>query len=76
MECSVIYCSVFENICGFMTSENTMKADVSICDDQAEYYLEEGCFINELSNSENDAEVSIARARVACGGQTRWHHKY
>ena len=39
----------------------------------AEYYFEEGCFITELSNSEQDPAVSVARARVPAGGTTRWH---
>lgn len=40
---------------------------------QAEYYFVEGCHINELSNTPDDAAVSIARARVAPGVATRWH---
>ena len=40
---------------------------------QKEYYFEEGCFINELSNSLDDADVSIARARVESGKTTKWH---
>lgn len=39
----------------------------------AEFYTPERCFINELSNSDADPEVSIARARVAAGVTTRWH---
>jgi len=39
-----------------------------------EYYFEEGCFINELSNGPDDPEVSIARARVESGKLTRWHY--
>ena len=38
-----------------------------------EYYSDELCYINELSNSALDTEVSIARARVAPGITTRWH---
>jgi len=38
-----------------------------------EYYFVEGCFITELSNSEADPDVSIARARVEPGVTTRWH---
>src|SRR3990167_3749777 len=38
-----------------------------------EYFFDEGCFINELSNSSDDAAVSIAQARVAVGNTTRWH---
>lgn len=38
-----------------------------------EYFFDEGCFINELSNSDADTAVSIAQARVAVGNTTRWH---
>ena len=38
-----------------------------------EYYFKEGCFIIEVSNSDHDDAVSIARARVSSGGQTTWH---
>jgi mannose-6-phosphate isomerase-like protein (cupin superfamily) len=38
-----------------------------------EFYTSEGCFITEVSNSPDDPEVSIARARVEPGMTTRWH---
>lgn len=38
-----------------------------------EFYISEGCHIIELSNSKDDSEVSIARARVESGVTTRWH---
>lgn len=38
-----------------------------------EYYFEEGCHITETSNSSDDEDVSIARARVEAGQQTKWH---
>ncbi|MDX1733492.1 MAG: cupin domain-containing protein [Halioglobus sp.] len=50
-----------------------MKANISIYDPAGEYFFEEGCFINELSNSDADPAVSIAQARVAPGQKTRWH---
>lgn len=50
-----------------------MTASVKKFDPRAEYYFEEGCFINELSNSGDDSEVSIARARVEPGQTTKWH---
>lgn len=40
---------------------------------QAEYYFEEGCHINELSNSADDGAVSLALARVTPGVATHWH---
>jgi hypothetical protein len=39
----------------------------------SEYYTEERCYITELSNTPNDPDVSIARARVLPGVTTRWH---
>lgn len=38
-----------------------------------EYYIDEGCYITEISNSEDDPGVSIARARVELGVTTRLH---
>ena len=39
----------------------------------AEFYTPEKCYITELSNTPDDPDVSIARARVAPGVTTRWH---
>jgi mannose-6-phosphate isomerase-like protein (cupin superfamily) len=49
--------------------------DVSILkvNENAEYDTDELCYINELSNTPNDPDVSIARARVQAGVTTRWH---
>ena len=38
-----------------------------------ELHTPEGCFILELSNTADDPDCSIARARVAPGATTRWH---
>ena len=38
-----------------------------------EYWFEEGCHIQEIGNTGDDPDVSIARARVEPGGRTRWH---
>ena len=38
-----------------------------------EYFFEEGCYITELSNTLEDSELSIAKARVKPGETTRWH---
>ena len=38
-----------------------------------EYFFDEGCHILELSNSDDDPDVSIARARVEPGVTTRLH---
>lgn len=44
------------------------KADLS-----NEYYFDEGCFICELSNSDSDPNLSIAKARVEPGVTTKLH---
>ena len=38
-----------------------------------EFYASEKCYITELSNTPDDPDVSIARARVEPGVTTRWH---
>ncbi len=38
-----------------------------------EYYTSERCYILEISNSRDDENVSIARARVPSGVTTTWH---
>jgi mannose-6-phosphate isomerase-like protein (cupin superfamily) len=50
-----------------------MKEAILRSNPAAEFFTPELCFINELSNSANDSELSIARARVAAGVTTRWH---
>lgn len=50
-----------------------MHEQIRSMDPAAEFFTEEGCFILELSNSDADPDVSIARARVRSGVTTRWH---
>lgn len=50
-----------------------MQAAVVRDDPSREYWFEEGCFITELLNTQDDPAASIARARVPAGGVTRWH---
>ena len=38
-----------------------------------EFYTAEKCYITELSNTPNDPDVSIAKAKVEPGVTTRWH---
>ncbi len=40
---------------------------------QSEFFISEGCYINEISNSEEDPGLSIARARVEPGVTTKLH---
>ena len=42
-------------------------------DQASEYYFREGCFITELSNTDEDPELSVAHVRVEPGETTRWH---
>lgn len=39
-----------------------------------EFYTPEKCYITELSNTEDDPDVSIAKARVLPGVTTHWHY--
>ena len=50
-----------------------MNEAIRRIDPDAEFYTTEKCYIIELSNTPDDPEVSIARARVAPGITTRWH---
>ena len=50
-----------------------MKPSIRRFDPATEFLTEERCFIVEVSNSSDDPELSIARARVAPGVATRWH---
>lgn len=50
-----------------------MKADIINPDLDSEFYTSERCYIVELSNSEDDPDVSIARVRVEPGVTTQWH---
>lgn len=51
-----------------------MKSCIHKYDINREYFFQEGCFITELSNTPDDLEVSIARARVEPGKTTKWHY--
>ncbi len=50
-----------------------MKGTINLQNLNDEYYTPEKCFITELSNTENDPDASIARARVEPGVTTQWH---
>jgi mannose-6-phosphate isomerase-like protein (cupin superfamily) len=50
-----------------------VKEAIRRIDLSKEFYTPEGCYIIELSNTPDDADASIARARVAPGVTTRWH---
>jgi mannose-6-phosphate isomerase-like protein (cupin superfamily) len=50
-----------------------MKKEIRLMNPDLEYYTPELCYINELSNSANDPDASIACARVQPGVATRWH---
>ena len=50
-----------------------MKECIKHHDQSTEFWTAEQCHIIESSNSSDDSDVSIARARVAPGVTTRWH---
>ena len=50
-----------------------MQAAIARHDSGEEFYTQEQCYIVESSNSPDDPDASIARARVAPGVTTRWH---
>lgn len=56
-----------------ISKETISKETVRHYDADGEFFIEEGCHINELSNDEYDGELSIARARVMPGVSTHWH---
>lgn len=50
-----------------------MDTSIRKHDSGSEYFIDEQCYITELSNSQQDPAVSIARVRVQPGVTTRWH---
>jgi mannose-6-phosphate isomerase-like protein (cupin superfamily) len=50
-----------------------MKPAILRFEIEREYFTDERCHINELSNHDGDADVSVAQARVAPGVRTRLH---
>jgi mannose-6-phosphate isomerase-like protein (cupin superfamily) len=50
-----------------------MKAAIEPQNLGNEFHTPEECYIIELSNTPDDPDVSIARARVEPGVSTRWH---
>ena len=50
-----------------------MTSTIRKVNPRLEYYFAEGCHILELSNSTDDPDLSIARARVRPGVTTRLH---
>ena len=50
-----------------------MKATIKQQKLSCEFLTPENCYITELSNTSDDPEVSIARARVLPGVTTNWH---
>ncbi len=50
-----------------------MKETIKKQNLKTEFYIAEKCYITELSNSPDDSDLSIARARVEPGVTTRMH---
>jgi mannose-6-phosphate isomerase-like protein (cupin superfamily) len=53
--------------------QTEMKEAVKRINLGTEFYTPENCHIIELSNTPEDQDASIARARVKPGVTTRWH---
>ena len=56
-----------------MTHSTETKATISHTELDQEFWTDERCHIIEIANSDNDPDVSIARARVEPGVTTAWH---
>jgi mannose-6-phosphate isomerase-like protein (cupin superfamily) len=56
-----------------VSEKKAMRAQIIKTPENEEYFFEEGCFILELSNTAQDPQLSIARARVKTGMSTRLH---
>lgn len=50
-----------------------MKATIKHQNLSEEFFTDEKCYITELSNTADDPEASIARARLKPGVTTNWH---
>ena len=50
-----------------------MKPSIRHPDADSEFFTEERCHILELSNTPEDPDCSVARARVEPGVTTQWH---
>jgi mannose-6-phosphate isomerase-like protein (cupin superfamily) len=50
-----------------------MKETIKQQNLKEEFYTSEKCYVTKLSNTPEDPDVSIARARVESGVTTRWH---
>lgn len=50
-----------------------MKATIKHQNLSKEFFTDEKCYITELSNTADDPEASIARARLKPGVTTNWH---
>ncbi|MGJ3237153.1 MAG: cupin domain-containing protein [Anaerolineae bacterium] len=50
-----------------------MQEEIHKYDADSEFFIPEGCYITEQSNSDNDPDLSIAHARVEPGVTTHWH---
>jgi len=37
------------------------------------WFAEEACYIQEIGNTPDDPDVSIARVRISASGRTHWH---
>lgn len=57
-----------------MAGRRKLKGTIRKADTGAEYQSDERCYITELSNVPEEADLSIAQARVLPGITTAWHY--
>ncbi|HQQ74680.1 MAG TPA: cupin domain-containing protein [Pseudomonadales bacterium] len=50
-----------------------MQPSVKLINLADEFYIDEGCYVIELSTVDDDPSLSIARCRVTPGKTTCWH---
>ena len=51
-----------------------MKPNIVNSSASPEIFIAEGCFIVEVWNTEEDPDLSVARARVVAHTETLWHY--
>lgn len=57
-----------------MAGRRKLQGTIRKADGCVEYQSDERCYVRELSSVPEEAELSIAEARVAPGIVTAWHH--
>jgi mannose-6-phosphate isomerase-like protein (cupin superfamily) len=56
-----------------MKNPDELSPCIRLFDSGKEFYIDEGCFVVEQTEPEEDPDLSIARCRLHAGKSTRWH---